>query len=153
MKGFDFGWFLGVLKAWISISFARAKWGRLSNELSKDRRGLEYLRQLPVSFSSSVVVILETENLNEGPSGDFKSHMKRSFLFLDSKKIQLLQDLWKQRSSMLSFAIKRSILASFFEWGRMPCKSLSKCLWMEVIPLEARRRVRYLFFHSLELGS
>ena len=153
MNGFDLGWFLGVPNACTNISFRRARWGSSSNVLSKDRIGLLYLRQFPVSLSSPVVCTFYTANLKLGPSGDLMSHMNRSVFFLDSKNMQLLQDLWKQRSSMISLAIFLSTFTSFLEWGSRSITSFIKCLYLEFTPLEHKIKVLCLFFHSLELGS
>ena len=153
MNGFDFGWFLGVLKAWTSISLSSCKCGTVSNDLSNESSGLLYLRQLPVSFNSSIVWIFWTANLALGPLGDFKSHIKKSVFFLDSKYMQLLHDREKHRSLMQSFAIVLSILFSFLEWGNKSSMSVIKCLNREFTPRAHITRVRCRFFQSLELGS
>jgi hypothetical protein len=57
MKGFDFGWFFGVLNTWTNISFINFRCGSLSKAASNDKNGLEYFRQFPVNLSSSVVCI------------------------------------------------------------------------------------------------
>ncbi|KAH3688533.1 hypothetical protein WICPIJ_000483 [Wickerhamomyces pijperi] len=46
--------------------------------VSKDRIGLEPLRQLPVKFNSSVLWMFWTKNLMVGPFGGLDNHMYKS---------------------------------------------------------------------------
>ena len=153
IKGFDLGWFLGVLNTCPSISFISLKWGCDSKPLSKDRRGRLNLRQFPAIFSSSKVCMLTTKNLMEGPLGLLPIHMKRSFCFLYSKYMMLLQLLSKQMSSTVSAANLRSIFCSLLVLGMSPIMSSTKCLNRPAMPLEIRMRVLWRFFHSLDCGS
>ena len=124
-----------------------------SNALSKDSRGLLYLRQFPASLSSYDVWILETRNFRAGPLGLLLAHRNRSCFLCCSKKRKLLQDNSKHNSSMTSLAYFLSSFDSFLVFGIISMMSLIRYLNFPEIPLEHATRVRCLFFHSFEAGS
>lgn len=153
MKGFDLGWFFGVVNIWHSSSFIKRRLTYLSNPLSKESRGRLNFRQLPLSLSSSVVQIFWIRNLAEGPDGLLQSHMYRSLCLRCSKNMTLLHERSKAISSTTETASLRLTFDSRFVFGTMSQISLTMCCMRPVSPLELTTRVRYLFFHSLELGS
>ena len=153
MKGLLLGWFLGVLKVLMNSSLSRRRWVLVEKALSKDKRGLENLRQLPVSLSSSLVWMLLTKNLAEGPFGDLASHIKRSFCLCYSKNMKLLQERSKQISSTTFFASLRFTFDSLFVFATRLSKSCTRCLNRPAMPREATTRVRCRFFHSFDCGS
>ena len=153
MNGLLLGWFLGVLKIYTIISFISLRWVDWSKPSSKDKRGLLNLRQLPVSFSSSVVWMLLIWNLIEGPAGLFDSHMKKSFCLRCSKYMQLLHDFSKHISSITSRASLRFNFDSILVFGIRSHKSFTRWRIRPAIPREHTTRVLCRFFHSFEAGS
>lgn len=153
MKGFDLGWFLGVLKIDYNISFINFMWGADSKDASNESRGLLNFKQLPDSFSSSKVCMFTTWNLMDGPLGLLAIHKKRSFYLRCSKYIKLLQERSKQSSETTFMTCFLSILDSFLMLGIMLVMSSTRCLNLPAIPLEIKMRVLWRFFHSLERGS
>ena len=153
IKGLLLGWFFGVLNIYRMSSFRRRRWVCFSKPASNDSRGRLNFKQLPVSFSSSLVWMLVTINLAEGPAGLFANHMNRSFCLRCSKNIQLLQDFSKHISSITSPACFLFSFDSTFVLGIWSQRSLTRCRMRPAIPLEHTTKVLYRFFHSFEAGS
>ena len=153
IKGLLLGWFFGVLNIYAISSLRRRRWVDFSKPTSKDSRGRLYFKQLPVSFNSSLVWMLVTINLAEGPAGLFANHMNRSFCFLCSKNIQLLQDFSKHISSITSPTCFLFSFDSSFVLGIWSQRSLTRCRMRPAMPLEHTTKVLYRFFHSFDAGS
>ena len=153
IKGLLFGWFFGVLKVCTSISLISFRWGLESNPPSNESKGRENFKQLPVSFSSSVVWMLFTRNFSEGPFGVLQSQRKRSFYLCCSKNIKLLHDKSKQSSLITSLASFRSTLDSLLVFGIRLKRSRTKWRILPAMPREHTTSVLSRFFHSLVWGS
>lgn len=153
INGLLFGWFFGVLNTYTNISFTSFKCAVLSNPPSKESNGLEYFRQLPVSLSSSVVWMLLTKNLSDGPLGLLHTHINRSFCLCCSKNKRLLHERSKHKSEMVSFASFLSTLDSVLVLGIKSIKSFTRWRILPLMPLEHTINVLCLFFHSRVCGS
>jgi len=153
MKGLLLGWFFGVLNICKRSSLSNRKCVDWSKPWSKERRGRLYFRQFPVNLSSSLVWILVTWNLAEGPTGLLDNHMNKSFCLRCSKNMQLLHDFSKHNSSITSTASFLLTLDSSFVFGIISVKSLTRWRMRPAIPLEQSTSVLWRFFHSLEAGS
>jgi len=143
-KGLLFGCPLGVPKTSTKSSFSNLRWPSREKDSSKERMGRLPFIQFPVILSSSMVWILETWNLTEGPPFCLPNHKYASCRFRHSRNKTVLQPLISAISVMArpTPSWPGSNLDSFLWCGINVRRSSSRWRNRAVIPRE--QEIRHL---------